>query len=90
MIFDVWDELLLNYPTIQKIVFIIIIIGFLALFVIKGKFSNPYVIILLICCGFIYLYAKGIISVMVFGIVLLILSVIIYLIMKVGKNENNE
>lgn len=85
---DSWEILLLSYPTIQKIILIIIIIGVVLALLFKIGLLDAKIVILSIALIFIYLYAVEVISSVMFVISLGLVFIVLYI--TKGKRRESE
>ena len=90
MIYDMFADFLLNYPTIQLILFLSIVIGVILIFLIKAGFKNINIIVLLICIVIIYLYAVNVISLLIFTISILTIAIILFFMVNGVKSDENS
>lgn len=89
MIFDVWISFLEDYPVLQNILYIVIILAVIGFALISMKIRNPKIILLIVCIVIIYLYSQHVISPLIFAITIIILSITLYISFGREHNENS-
>ena len=83
---DIFTDFLINNTAMQNVLMAILIGTFIIALLIIGGIKKPEVIILSVCLVFIYLYYLELISIIIFGIVLLILAIVLYFTLQTNRN----